>query len=513
MTKKAVAEIYHQETKYSETKMSKYVRPLDWNAQPHPYKEYHSEQKIDLIPDLPFQNNPFTGEPLAPMGESRDPMRQRISRLLYFTNGVTAHLAVGPGQTLYMRAAPTAGGLYPTEIYLATRDLPSFKDGIYNFHVRDHSLTPVWDGNFWNEFERYCMGHPAISQSNVLMILTAVYQRSAWRYQERAYRRILLDTGHVLGNITAYAPEEGWSPCPIGGFFDSELNRLLFLDETQEGVLLLVALPPTAKTNSQEIRERLAFPSSSKNAQQEAPESLQLTLHHASSILPADKVGVAKKRRERHSILASPQGIGSGHPIQEVIPLPRVSIDWSGGGIGPTILHRRSTRVYTGEAFSMEEVVGILDYAYDPIQAEPSYFFDASLIETYLVVQNVEGLQEGLYLYDSLGPDIKKLSVGSVSEQTWHFCLGQELARDAAAIIIHVAHLKTALDRYGDRAYRYLHLDAGHLGERMNLAAIHLGLGVSGIGGFYDDEVNAMLKLPLDWAILYITTLGKPASR
>jgi SagB-type dehydrogenase family enzyme len=70
--------------------------------------------------------------------------------------------------------------------------------------------------------------------------------------------------------------------------------------------------------------------------------------------------------------------------------------------------------------------------------------------------------------------------------------------------------LKKAVTKQGDRAYRYLHMDAGHLGQRLNLAAIHLGLGVSGIGGFFDDQVNEVLGIPTDEAVLYITTLGRP---
>jgi SagB-type dehydrogenase family enzyme len=64
--------------------------------------------------------------------------------------------------------------------------------------------------------------------------------------------------------------------------------------------------------------------------------------------------------------------------------------------------------------------------------------------------------------------------------------------------------------KYGDRVYRYLHMDAGHLGQRLNLAAIHLGLGVSGIGGFFDNQVNEVLGIPTDEAVIYITTLGRP---
>ena len=65
-------------------------------------------------------------------------------------------------------------------------------------------------------------------------------------------------------------------------------------------------------------------------------------------------------------------------------------------------------------------------------------------------------------------------------------------------------------DIHGDRAYRYLHMDAGHLGQRLNLAAIYLDLGVSGIGGFFDNQVNEVLGIPADEAVIYITTLGRP---
>jgi SagB-type dehydrogenase family enzyme len=91
--------------------------------------------------------------------------------------------------------------------------------------------------------------------------------------------------------------------------------------------------------------------------------------------------------------------------------------------------------------------------------------------------------------------------------------LGQDLGRDAAAVVFHTADLKKAVAQCGDRAYRYLHMDAGHLGQRLNLAAIHLDLGVSGIGGFFDDQVNEVLGIPTDEAVLYITTLGRPKTR
>lgn len=506
MEKKALAEIYHEETKYHEARMGKFQRPLDWGAQPSPYKEYHSEKKIDLIPYLPFQNNPFTGEPLPPAQKQGGyPFGiGEISRLLYFTNGVTGLLQYPTGQTLTLRAAPTAGGLYPTEMYVAIRGLSVLEDGIYNFQVKDHSLVLVWEGNFWDEFERYCMQHEAIASANLLVIMTAVYQRSAWRYQERAYRRILLDTGHILGNLVVYAPEEGFTPFPIGGFVDASLNRLLFLDEAEEGVLAVVALPQSEKIDPQEIRAASAAASKQTPKGEDSLKMLQLQLHRVSSILPGEKIDLSLVRQ-------SPDlnALESKYNFKEATPLPEVPIDW-GEGVGQTILLRRSTRGFSGEAFLKDELAAILEYGYRPLGSVPLPLFDPSILETYLVVQKVVGLNEGVYYFVPQKSELRLLTAGDFREQTWHFCLGQELARDAAALVIHIAHLKRAVEKYGDRAYRYLHLDAGQLGERLNLAAIRLGLGVSGIGGFYDDEVNALLGLSLDEIVVYITTLGRP---
>jgi SagB-type dehydrogenase family enzyme len=88
-------------------------------------------------------------------------------------------------------------------------------------------------------------------------------------------------------------------------------------------------------------------------------------------------------------------------------------------------------------------------------------------------------------------------------------CLGQNLGRDAGVVLFHTADLQRAIGRYGDRAYRYLHMDSGHLGQRLNIAAVRLGIGVSGIAGFFDDQVNEILGIPGDEAVLYITTLGR----
>jgi len=505
MDQKAIAALYHQETKYREMEMGRHQKPLNWSEQPSPFKAYHSENKIDLCPYLPLRNNPFTGKPLAvvPDEEGYPFGLGVISRLLYFTNGVTGIMQYPSGESLFLRAAPTAGGLYPTEIYIAVRDLPMMSDGIYNFHVKDHSLVPLWEGNFWTAFQQYCLDHEAVGEANFLVILTTVYARSTWRYHERAYRRMLLDTGHVLGNLVAYAPEEGFVPYPLGCFVDTALNRLLFLDEQREGSLAVVALPRRKLGNLLKTCPALAGSSPLERRVNERRDALILQLHRGSSIKKAAPLQTFFKESE-----ADTERLDRKFYSKEEVPLSGKALEWE-RGVGPTILRRRSTRAFSGEGFTKDDLAAMMEYAYSSLSHHPGTLFEPALIETYIVVQRVEGLESGVYYFAPLSRSLRRIYAGDFRSQCWHFCLGQELARDAAALVIHTAHLGEALKQHGDRAYRYLHLDAGYLGQRMNLAAIRLGLGVSGIGGFYDDEVNALLGLSLEKIIVYITTLGQ----
>jgi SagB-type dehydrogenase family enzyme len=196
-------------------------------------------------------------------------------------------------------------------------------------------------------------------------------------------------------------------------------------------------------------------------------------------------------------------------------------IEWQENlsGLEQTILHRRSTRAYSGEPLTLDELKQLLDFTYQPqhyieqnLDGSPDYF-DLNLVETFVAVSGVTDLEEGCYYYAPKAQEFRQIRFKNFRRELHFLCLGQDLGRDASAIVFHTADLKRAIEQYGDRGYRYLHMDAGHLGQRLNLAAIHLGLGVSGIGGFFDDQVNEVLGIPQDEAVLYITTLGRPIRR
>lgn len=496
------AEHYHARTKYHPETLANQARALDWDEQPSPYKTYDRGASVDLRSVL--RDRPEASPDISP-GEDR---LRALSRLLYLTNGITAQV---PGMGIFLRSTPSAGGLYPAEVYVLSRGATAIPAGIYNYQVRDHSLVQFAEGDPWEALQGACFQHPVLEGATLAIATTAVFFRSAWRYRDRAYRRIYLDTGHLLGNAELAAALVGFRACLVAGFADAALDALLQLDPAQEGstaVLVLrdrdAAAPEPAPT-ALASETCLDFP--------DLPDDTLLGyLHSVSRIAPNVPAPVPP------DIGVPPDADKYNFPFGTKAKTDVPPVDWGEGGeaLERAMLRRRSTRAYTGEGLTFEELAAVLDFAYQPqhygdagLDPAPDYC-DLSLVETFVAVSEVAGLEDGCYYYAPKAGELRQIRFKNFRQELHFLCLQQDLGRDAAALLFQTVDLAAAVARYGDRAYRYLHLDSGHLGQRANLAATHLGIGVSGIAGFFDDRVNDVLGIPEDEAVLYITTLGRP---
>lgn len=510
MTTRSVAETYHELTKYTPESIRK-PHKIDWNNPPAQAKHYETGVHIDLERYLPLAERPLTAEAarFAASMTAEEASLAKLSHLLYLTNGVTAVIPY-PERNFLMRSAPSAGGLYPTELYVVTRGYEGLADGVYNFQISDHSLIGFWEGDRMADLHKACFEHPALEHADLAIVASAVFFRSAWRYQDRAYRRIFLDTGHVLGNLEMAAPWFDRIAFPIGGFYDDEINDLLFLERDAEEAIAVIALPKREKITDTMLEAPTALPSETELGPLTIPEGQRLhALHEASKIhaMPKDLIEQVKPEapEEDHYKFAFGEHL-TGTPI-----------DWE-QGLSDAIVTRRSTRAYSGEALTRMELATVLEYTYRPdlyddprINADPRYF-DLSLLETFVAVNHVDGLDPGCYYYNPRRRELRQIRFKNFAEDIQYLCLGQELGGKASAVVFHTVDLARAVERYGERAYRYLHMDAGHLGERLNVACMQMGLGVSGIGGFFDDQVNDLLGIPEAEAVVYITTLGRTAS-
>jgi len=483
---------YHEATKYSPENLGSQAS-LNWAQQPEPYKTFHSTERVELVEDLLVGRDPVSGIPRLDDISAGMLDRAALSTLLLHTNGVTAVLKEAEGKEHLFRAAPSAGALYPTEIYVALRDLPDVADGLYNYQVRHHCLAPLLDGDFWNDLEDISFSHPAVRRSRCIMLFSAVFFRSSWRYHERAYRRILLDTGHVIGNATTFAPVLGHRCVPIPDFRDADLDALMLFDREAESSLLLAAV----------VEEDTGLQAGPRRRSNHAPTTCDV---HS---IPA--VHQAGDLRGDETDGASPSDEAAVTVRGDVLTRPPIS--WTPDDLCQTILNRRSTRRLTGGPLPVEELDQVLATGYAD-RTEGRNRGDAliapDLLKTWIIALNVTDLEPGVHAFDPETASRRLVRPGSFALQCHAFCLGQELGRDAAAVIVHTASLDSVDRRYGDRGYRYLGLDAGQIGERMNLAAVRLGLGVSGIGGYFDDQVCDVLELPQSEAVVYITVLGQP---
>jgi SagB-type dehydrogenase family enzyme len=504
------AQHYHQRTKYDPETISSKSQGLDWSKQPSSYKEY----KIGTIYDLkPYLQS--TKQDLESL------WWQRLSLFLLCSYGLTARIQT-MGEPMYLRAAPSAGGLYPAEIYLVSKGNKLLPAGLYNYQVKDHTLIHFWSNDVWQNIQVACFNHPALMVADSALITTAVFHRSAWRYQDRAYRRIFLDTGHLLANIELAATLNNFRPYFIGGFIDRQLDELLYLNPEQEGTVTVI---PWIDLDAHPNPAIAAFPSGlPSRINLEYPDvpdgELLKYCHQMTEITKFSQLPANPK-----DISSVPLDDKYNFPFCLKISTISPPILWQRestnelplSGLEDTILKRRSTRTYTGAELTLDELKSILDFTYHPqhyidqhLDPNPNYF-DLDLIETFVAVSGVQGLEEGCYYYAPKAQELRQIRFKNFRQELHYLCLGQELGRDAGAVIFHTADLKMAVQKYGDRVYRYLHLDAGHLGQRLNLAAIRLDVGVSGIAGFFDDRVNEVLGIPEDEAVLYITTLGRPA--
>jgi SagB-type dehydrogenase family enzyme len=504
----SIAERYHEETKYSEEGLRREAasKPqLDWSAQPVPF--HHLEGDRLLLPSegIPIQRPGVEIESLPSAPEGRVDF-ERLARVLWFTNGCTRIVRM-PGGMHHFRAAPSAGAMYPTEMYVVVRDVPGLDPAAYDYQILDHSLVKVRDGDATEGLRTAVFSHPAVEAADAVVILTGVWRRSSWRYKERGYRRALLDTGHVLGNLVLAAEAEGLAAVPLGCFRDELIENLLAVDPVEEGPLAVVPLVPA------DVASTLPHVPPRRSALVEWHKAVNRVEDRVPRETP-ERIIAALQLAGR--LDAEAETVSGRAAVARGAPEDALRIDADVGAtaweedfpITDTIAARRSTRRFAPQPIARDSLLRALAFA---TGTPPHSLFAPELLRTYVVSLNVVGLPPGSYLYDAPDRALRELGRGQLAAEMLHLGLGQEIFMHAGAVVVHTVDLTRAVQRHGDRVYRLLNLDAGHIGERLNLAALREGLGVSGCGGYYDDEMNRALHIPESQAVVYITSLGTPA--
>jgi SagB-type dehydrogenase family enzyme len=491
-----VARLFHRETSFGpehwpQPDVPGFV-PLDPRNRPRPFKRYPQARVRALPTELPPRGAP-AAEALSGRAPPADPVvdLELLARLLFFSAGVTRVAGAG-NQASWFRAAPSAGNLHPLEVYAAAGVMAGLDAGLYHFAPDAFGLEELSQGDCRPALAD-AVALPEVAASPLVLVVTGIPWRTAWKYGERGWRHVYWDAGALLANLLAIAHGYGLAARVLLGFVDSTLSRQLGIDGVAEfpvAVITIGAPSGPAATGSCEEPHLDATPLS--RAPIEFP--LVTRVQQAGNLATAEQVAAWRA--------AAPTGLPRARDLVEPPPTARAE------PIESVVLRRGSTRrmrrgVAPPELLNWGMAVATRHLPADAVQA------GASLLTHELAVHAVQGVEPGLYHWVEGGARLYRAGPEStVRRLSRRLCLDQPLGGDSAYTDFVCADLDRVLGGYGDRGYRVAQLEAGLAAGRLQLAAFTLDHGGTGLT-FSDEEVSAAFGT--EAACMQAVAVGIPA--
>jgi SagB-type dehydrogenase family enzyme len=492
---------YHHATKHSYDSLRTNARFLDWHNQPDPFRSYEGTPLITL-PAEPGFPEAGTFATIAALAEgprtakgSKSDYREEVqldvtwlSRLLWHSMAISAWKQVPrTGYRYGLRVNPSSGNLHPTETHLALVGFGGLDSGLYHYRVDRHALELRSRGD-WTEHIARALVLPWAAESSLIIGLTSIFWREAWKYGDRAYRYCCHDLGHAMTSLLLAARALGLPGGVVAHFSDLRLTRALGLADSDDAPMAFLVFPPqspSGRVPGSLQQEPVGIPN--QLSAEEAPYDLLLGMHR-STILP-DPLGPLPR--------ISPANAGTAQ--EPSLPGPPRDTP-----LGPTVRRRRSALNFDARTPPMErdEVDQLLDFATRDWSADWRGNFGgemtpvargADFVTLYLYFHRVRDCEPGVYRWDKSSRRLEQLHRGNVERAAIYLSLEQALAGNACFAVSMIADLAKAARVFGNRGYRYVHFEAGAIGQRLYVGAEALGWNATGIGAFYDDDVHRYL--------------------
>lgn len=348
------------------------------------------------------------------------------------------------------RVNPSAGALYPTELYVQLRGISGLLDGIYHLEAETKALTLIYE-LIDDGLEGYFSDNRKIH--GFIFLVSCVYFRSSWKYQNRSLRYCFLDSGHQIGAIEAAAYGTDRQAQVQFDFDRLALNDDMGFENQEFATAAVFVGEPQIRT-ARRLRSPIPFVCGTDYFER----NRFLEAGYQQSLLPINPTQPIAYPQFHFDQDRWLQAIWQRRSARRLFPEPIDQLDWQ-------LIWQMLTQPI---ATSSQESMTI-----------------------YAVVHAVTGLEPGIYRGDEL------IRSGLFRDQTGYLCINQAIARDSAVTLFFVSsclNYQTALQA------------AGLLGQRVYLAATYLGLGCSGIGAFYDDETQAFLST--EFPVLYAMAIG-----
>jgi SagB-type dehydrogenase family enzyme len=154
-----------------------------------------------------------------------------VGQLLWSAQGVS-----GPRG---YRTAPSAGALYPLELFVVVGDVNDLSPGIYQYNSEEHSLLKTADGDMRKLLQKAALKQTCIGEAAIIFVFTAIYHRTTWKYGKRGKRYVHMEVGHAGQNLFLQAEALGLGTVVVGAFDDDEVRDVLNLDNNMHPLSLM----------------------------------------------------------------------------------------------------------------------------------------------------------------------------------------------------------------------------------------------------------------------------------
>jgi SagB-type dehydrogenase family enzyme len=500
---------YHNRTKHSLERYAKGPESIDWEDQPDQFRRFSGCEIVTL---------PKPGDELEPLFADLDNPETIPAKPLSLPNaglllelafGLSAWKQYGPSRWA-LRCNPSSGNLHPTEAYLISTGNGFIKSGVYHYVSHDHSL------------EQRCRFSDNLPDSGILIGLSSVHWREAWKYGERAYRYCQHDIGHALGALHYAAATLGWSVELLAEWSDDDIGQLLGLDRDDF---------KKQEHESPDIFCRIDTHTDGK------PTDIKALLEAAVS---GDWFGKADSLRAYHmykwpvidevsTAASKPQ---TEEPERQAARQQAIESSCTKTAT-QIIRQRRSAQQFDSKMSELPQT----DFyrmlsAVLPTTAAFELWRWPPKIHLFIFVHRVEGLAPGIYALPRHNDALEPLQAATLADFDWqkvseelplyHLHSGdcrqvaktlschQPIASDSAFSLGMVAEFGENIEA-APWLYRRLFWECGLIGQVLYLEAEAAGLRGTGIGCYFDDSVHEILGIKDDkFQSLYHFTVGKP---
>jgi len=501
---------YHEATKHDFGRFAPSLGYLDWEHQPNPFRRFEGAPLVGL-PHDPGDDPAYDDMFAAGRVASRSVDLQTLGAFLRCGLGLSAWKSYGRSRWA-LRVNPSSGNLHPTEAYLVWRER------VYHYAPDAHAL----------ETRAIADDASRDDADSVIVVLTSVHWREAWKYGERAFRYCQHDVGHALGALRLSAARLGWSFEVQGEWSHAQMAHLVGLDRDEdfadaepEEPALVARLSSSAEDGLAQSPERMlaAF----ANATWSGRASRLSTAHHPWPLIDR----VARSTRSPGGAAVARPRPARAEGREHARPISARSV----------ILGRRSATAYDPRgSLRAESFLAMLD------RLRPTGMpWDARRwnvrVHLVLFVHRVPDLPPGMYafvrepdgtvgdwrqamrpefLWEPVAPErgvdegLFLLAPIDVRSAARRLSCDQDIAGDgffSAGMLASVEAARTA----EPWAYRQMFWECGLVGQVLYLEAEALGARGTGIGCFYDDRVHEALGLrDRRWQSLYHFSAGLP---